>query len=70
MHTGFIDQHYSELFPRRTLSHNVVCQAAVALVSLERIQTWNSALESKGVLMVLNMINIRMKDEISTCKRY
>ncbi|KAK2155693.1 hypothetical protein LSH36_233g03023 [Paralvinella palmiformis] len=47
VHTGFIDQHYSELFPRRTLSHNVVCQAAVALVSLERIQTWNSALESK-----------------------
>jgi len=36
VHTGFIPDHYEELFPERTLSPITVCQAAVALVLNEQ----------------------------------
>ncbi|XP_052797487.1 methylcrotonoyl-CoA carboxylase subunit alpha, mitochondrial-like [Mya arenaria] len=32
VHTDFIPQHQSELFPQRTTSHAAICQAVVALV--------------------------------------
>ena len=35
VHTGFIEQHYSDLFPRRTLSDPTLCKAALALILKE-----------------------------------
>ncbi|XP_070538157.1 methylcrotonoyl-CoA carboxylase subunit alpha, mitochondrial-like [Ptychodera flava] len=36
VHTGFIDQHYSELFPeRQTLSADIVCQAALTVTLVD-----------------------------------
>ncbi len=43
VHTGFIDQHYTELFPKRSLSSAVLCQAAAALLLQEQNQIVTSA---------------------------
>lgn len=36
VHTGFIQQHHDDLFPKRTVSDELLCQAAIGLVMLER----------------------------------
>ena len=41
VHTGFIEQHYSDLFPRRTLSDPTLCKAALALI----LKEYNSSVE-------------------------
>ena len=41
VHTGFIEQHYSDLFPRRTLSDPTLCKAALALI----LKEYNSNVE-------------------------
>jgi 3-methylcrotonyl-CoA carboxylase alpha subunit len=35
VHTGFIEQYRSELFPKRALSSDLLCQGAIALVLLD-----------------------------------
>ena len=41
VHTGFIEQHYSDLFPQRTLSDPILCKAALALI----LKEYNSSVE-------------------------
>ena len=35
VHTGFIAQHVDDLFPKRTIPNDVICQAAVAIALIE-----------------------------------
>lgn len=39
VHTGFITQHYQDLFPKRILSNDVACRAAIALLLQQQRQT-------------------------------
>lgn len=43
VHTSFIDQHYSSLFPVRQLSDETLCQAASAIILSEQQATWDDA---------------------------
>jgi 3-methylcrotonyl-CoA carboxylase alpha subunit len=47
VHTGFIDQHHSDLFPKRFLSNQTICQAALALVLIEQKAELDKAMETK-----------------------
>ena len=48
VHTGFIGQHYEDLFPQRKLSDVTLCQAAMALVLAEHDRVLRAAADSKG----------------------
>ena len=48
VNTGFIDTHYNQLFPEKTLSHGALCQAALALVLNEQKNVQDSAANSQG----------------------
>lgn len=43
VHTGFIQQHHDELFPKRTVSDELLCQAAIGLVLLEKKRLTDTA---------------------------
>ncbi|ELU18344.1 hypothetical protein CAPTEDRAFT_225318 [Capitella teleta] len=43
VHTGFIDEHYDELFPKRTISATTLCQGALAMILMEQDQVHSNA---------------------------
>ncbi|XP_067005808.2 methylcrotonoyl-CoA carboxylase subunit alpha, mitochondrial [Anabrus simplex] len=46
VHTGFIEQHQSELFPERPVENYQVAQAVLALILNEQLQTVTEAMKS------------------------
>ena len=48
VHTGFIGQHYDDLFPKKELSDITLCHAAMAIVLAEHDQVMRAAAISKG----------------------
>ena len=48
VHTGFIGQHHDDLFRPRLLSDVTLCQAAMALVLIERDEMLRAAADSNG----------------------
>jgi 3-methylcrotonyl-CoA carboxylase alpha subunit len=55
VHTGFIDQHYDELFPKRTLPPGRLCQAAVTLALLEQERAYSNAVLTQGQSLCLTL---------------
>ncbi|KAK2171857.1 hypothetical protein NP493_1019g00020 [Ridgeia piscesae] len=47
VHTGFIGQHYDDLFPKKELSDITLCHAAMAIVLAEHDQVMRAAANSK-----------------------
>ena len=48
VNTGFIDEFYDELFPTRTLAETVLCQGALAMVTMEAQASRATAMASNG----------------------
>lgn len=46
VHTGFIDQHFDSLFPTKTISDNVLTQAAIGLIINENNATLCNSLRA------------------------
>lgn len=46
VHTGFIDQHFDTLFPKKTVSNDVLTQAAIGLIINENNATLCNALRA------------------------
>ncbi|CAH1779493.1 unnamed protein product [Owenia fusiformis] len=57
VHTGFIDQYYSELFPVRTVSHRAMCQAAQALLIYEDEETVSRSINSNDPYSPFGMLS-------------
>ena len=51
VNTGFIEEFYDELFPPRTLSETVLCQGALAMVTMESQASRAAALASNGTIL-------------------
>ena len=58
VHTGFIGQHYDDLFRPRLLSDVTLCQAAMALVLTERGEMLQAAADSNGTCHWPELANV------------
>ena len=48
VNTSFIDNYYNDLFPERVLSHQAICQAALALLAQERSESLRVSTTTAG----------------------